>query len=393
MFKFIDSGLYNAQFVRTLGSVGYQAAEISECLTVLDNLVINNNNSWYECWSSQGDKNLAHAKEASNKNLNLTAYFNFLRASTYYRTSYFFLENRPEDKRIEEALDKSIDAFEHAIKLMPYEVKIVNIPFKGIQLKAYLYLSSDQKSPLIINCAGGDGTKEEAFSCASEALSHNYHCISFEGPGQGSVLRKQKIPFMPNWEEVVAAVIDFVIQYPQIDSDNLIYYGKSFGGFLGARAITAEKRIKACVLDPGQFDAAANLKMIAKNSKHNQNISSYIQELIDKDPNSDFAFIINSRLWRYGVDSIEAFVNVMKSYTLEGLVQNISCHTLILDNEEEYLSLGQAKLLYDKLNCPKNYHLFKASENTGGHCQPFSAKITFAYIFDWLEAVLQKPKI
>ncbi|MFN8770138.1 MAG: alpha/beta hydrolase family protein [Neisseriaceae bacterium] len=388
MFKLLDSELYNAQFVRAIGNTAYNAAEISECLTVRDKLEAHNAELWYESWFKQATKNLNYAIDAKRNGLKETAYLNFLRASTYFRSSFFFLEDQPNDKRIEDALDKSINSFQETIQLMNYEVKIINIPFRDMLLPAYLYLSSDQKKPLIITCSGGDGTKEESFSCASEALSHGYHCITFEGPGQGSVLRKHKIPFVPDWENVVGAVIDYILHYPQVDANNLIYYGKSFGGFLGARAVAYEKRIKACILDPGQFNSNTMIEQISQKLEKVQSISEYIQKQVNENPKSDFAFKINSRLWRFGADSIDKFLQVIPLYKLEDRVKNINCKMLILDNEEEYLTKGQAKLLYDKLSCQKEYYLFSANENTGGHCQPLAPKITFSYIFDWLNKVL-----
>ena len=43
------------------------------------------------------------------------------------------------------------------------------------------------------------------------ALARGYNCLIFEGPGQGELIREQRIPFRPDWEKVVTPVVDFAL--------------------------------------------------------------------------------------------------------------------------------------------------------------------------------------
>ena len=43
------------------------------------------------------------------------------------------------------------------------------------------------------------------------------HCVTFEGPGQGAVIREQQLPFRPDWEAVVTPVVDHVLTLPGVD--------------------------------------------------------------------------------------------------------------------------------------------------------------------------------
>jgi hypothetical protein len=55
--------------------------------------------------------------------------------------------------------------------------------------------------------------EELCSSAAAPALDRGwYNCLTFEGPGQGGVIRKQKIPFRYDWEKVVSPVIDYAIK-------------------------------------------------------------------------------------------------------------------------------------------------------------------------------------
>ena len=59
---------------------------------------------------------------------------------------------------------------------------------------------------------GFDSTLEELYSsAAAPALERGYNCLTFEGPGQGRVIRKQKIPFRYDWEKVVTPALEFMI--------------------------------------------------------------------------------------------------------------------------------------------------------------------------------------
>ena len=91
------------------------------------------------------------------------------------------------------------------------------------------------------------------FLGAAAALERGYNCLTFEGPGQGTVVRKQKLPFRPDWEKVVSSVIDFVVssERREVDPQRIALVGYSMGGYLAPRAAAFEDRIAACIADDG----------------------------------------------------------------------------------------------------------------------------------------------
>jgi len=61
---------------------------------------------------------------------------------------------------------------------------------------------SQKQRPLLVVHSGFDSTLEELyFSVAHPALERGYNCLAFEGPGQGGVIRNQKIPFRFDWKK------------------------------------------------------------------------------------------------------------------------------------------------------------------------------------------------
>lgn len=47
-----------------------------------------------------------------------------------------------------------------------------------------------------------------------QLLPRGYNCLALERPGQGRVIRKQKLPFRYDWEKVVKPVIDYLSNLP-----------------------------------------------------------------------------------------------------------------------------------------------------------------------------------
>lgn len=79
-----------------------------------------------------------------------------------------------------------------------------------------------------------------------------YAVLTFDGPGQGIMLRKYGLEMRPDWEIVTGCVIDcltaFSEQHPELDLDMdcLAVSGASMGGYYALRA-ASDARVKACI--------------------------------------------------------------------------------------------------------------------------------------------------
>ena len=92
------------------------------------------------------------------------------------------------------------------------------------------------------------------FAAAGTELG--YAVLTFEGPGQGVVLRQQKVTMRPDWEVVSSCVLDYLSEYSSLhtefdlDLDRIAISGASMGGYYAIRA-ASDPRIKACLsIDP-----------------------------------------------------------------------------------------------------------------------------------------------
>jgi pimeloyl-ACP methyl ester carboxylesterase len=377
IMNFHKNRSFDAQFKRTLGYSVQGGAELSECLEVITKIKSGDYSGWHDTWRSLADRLFQEAEKAIQQESLVSAGDKLLRSSNYYRTAYFFLEETPEDPRICACLELSKKTFALALKQLKIKHLPLKIPFEGGFLPGLLFLSDHPNAKLVLDTGGGDSTLEELyFSSTLPAQKRGYHSLIFEGPGQGSVLRMQKIPFRYDWDLVIKAVIDHAEKIAPEITQNVILRGDSFGGYLAARAAAFEKRIKACILNPGILNPMNPLKQL--DSKFRPILFCL---------NRDIKFKINSRYARFGTKSFPEMLERCKQFNLTEVVKQISCPTLVIDNEEESITKGEAHKLYRELQGPKKYHLFTKDQCTGGHCQPLAQMNTQELIFDWLDTL------
>lgn len=390
---------FNAQFERTLGHTSVGGADLGECFSLIKELNKDDFQIWFQAWYGLGTTLESQAQSYASSGDHYSAYCAYLRASNYFRSSFFFLDENPSDSRIEKAYDQSSQAFTNALMNSDIAYQSLMIPFEDFFLPGYLFFPnhSEECWPLIIDTGGGDATKEELFlTTVIGALQRGYACLIFDGPGQGAMLRKQGIPFRPDWEVVMTAVIDHAIMNKKVDAKRIIVYGSSFGGYLAPRTATKEHRITACIANPGILNTtSAQLNSLplsiqqAMTAGDDATVNAFFKDLCQQDPMKGFLF--ESRKIRFGAKTIAEMFKKTRQYEIENTVKNIVCPMLILDNESEHITKGQAKKLFDAIaHDNKQYHLFKTIDGHGGHCQPLSHFHTNEIIFLYLNTMLSK---
>ena len=389
---------YSFQTLRTLGYAVSGGADVNEVLKTAYSIKEGDDESWYREWlktaeqrEKAGDGFLARGKTISAKQ-------EFFKASNYYRTSEFFLHTNPEDPRIVSVWKKSRDSFLKGAKLADHPIIPITIPFEGTTLPGYLCLvdASGAKRPLLIIQTGFDGTKEELyFETAYFAVKRGYNVLLFEGPGQGEVIRIQKLPFRPNWETVVTPVVDYIVTLKEFDAEKLALMGISFGGYLAPRAAAFEKRIKACIANGGVYDFHMTAHLT-------QDLEKYIDtqkgaEEIDKEiyarmkTNPSFRWIMANGMFTFHAKSPSEWLKMTRPYTMKDVAAKITCPILIVDSEGDKDMPGQALKLYNALvSHRKDFMLFTKEEGAEEHCQMGALLISNARILDWLDDIMMR---
>lgn len=404
-FVFTDPE-FKFELIRTLSGMAAGEADLGECLATAGRITEGDFESWYTEWNRTGSHFRTVGDEAYAQGNLFTAHDAYLRAQTYLRTAEFFLHGNPDDPRILDTWERSRDTFTDAMKLDPVTMESVRIPYEDTTLPGYLYTAPDQegKRPLLIIQTGYDGTQEELRSEAIEGVRRGYTVLTFEGPGQGEMIRVQHIPFRPDWEAVVTPVIDWAVTRPEVDPDRIALWGISFGGYLAPRAATAEHRITALIADSGIIDMAENeVKPIKEGFPDPANttrsdVLDYIQENQDEmnreiydqmNKSVSTRWIFQQGMYAFGVDSPAEMMLAFADYSLDGMLDRITAHTLVCDGTNDSKMGSQAWEFFESLDCPKDYLLFTNEYGAGEHCQIGASAQSMEGKFDWLDGVLK----
>ena len=96
---------------------------------------------------------------------------------------------------------------------------------------------------------------------------------------------------------------------------------------------------------------------------------------------------VGNTKWTFGVTSSADAFRAMRAYTMDGLAELITCPTLVLDAENDMFP-GEARRMFDALQCPKQLISFSAAEGAGEHCQEGAILLFEQRVFDRLAALL-----
>ena len=266
MARYLKSEFFNFEFLRVLHAAPFEGSEIGECMDALLDVKDGDGDSWYRAWQTAALKSQALAEEANAAGDVEAERWCLLRSSHYLRSSETFLHLNSTDPRILSISEKAIDLFQRGISLLDSKVYRLEIPYENYKLPAYLYMPTQQsllpgKIPLIIQTGGFDSTQEELyFFVAAGARTRGYAVLTFEGPGQGIVLRKLGKHMRADWEVVTSKVLNFVFDFSSahpnlnLDLERLAMTGNSLGGYFTLRG-AVDPRVKACISTDGMYDA------------------------------------------------------------------------------------------------------------------------------------------
>lgn len=310
----------------------------------------------------------------------------YLRAAEYLRQAFFFHRDNLDGNELRLAFGASVAAFRSALPLLDHPATVLSGPVSG-----YLFTPAGATGPLptLLHVNGYDGTAEELYASVYPALERGYAFAAIDGPGQGEVLYDQRIPMRPDWENVVPGMVDALLARPEVDPRRLVLVGRSFGGLIAPRGASAEHRLAALVVDPGQYDLGA--AVIARLGPLAQRLDDptadpVFQGLLD---NPAMAALLGPRMVTNGTPTVRGYFKDMMRYHNRDSAPRISCPTFVTDNETDHVSTGQGQQLFDNLECPKQFRRFLQAEGAEGHCEGMAPIVFWTAAFDWLDDVLK----
>lgn len=377
-----------------LAYIPYGGAEFGELQTIAAAVGSGDDDAFYQAWVSFGDRLVGEAQRCVAQGHETSARELYLRASAYYALAYHPLYGAPVDQRLLDGFDKQVRAFDAGLALGPEPVAPVRIPYQDTTLPAYLIPAvghAHDVRPLIIFTNGYDATITDMyFASAVAAARRGYHCLLFDGPGQGEMLYRHKVPMRPDWEHVITPVVDWAVQQPTVDTARIVLSGWSLGGYLAPRGASGEHRLAAVIADPGQWNIGDSMKALGVTNPDtiDQHTIDALIQVIDGTPAMRWR-IKQRGFWVNGVTNLRDLITATLRYTLGEVGTNISCPLLVTAAENDPLARGATQFV-ETLRSQATLVRFTAAEGAGGHCEMANRTLLNRRVLDWLDDTLQQ---
>ncbi len=357
--------------------------------------------AYCDAWIAAGDRLAAEAERALAKGRRLSARELFLKAACMYAASYHPIYGEPVDPRLLTAFRRQAAALGQGFTLLDPGIEALRIPFEGSYLPGYFIPAigrAQEVRPLLILTNGYDGTITDMYFASAVAASRRgYHCILFDGPGQGEMLIERGVRLRHDWEAVVTAVVDLAVTMPLVDPTRIALSGWSLGGYLAPRAASGEHRLAACIADPGQCSVAqgyrdfvVKLGVTPEGARDlgelEQSVLDRMWQIVQNDRRLRWS-TVQRGFWVNGADNLRDYLRSVQLFTMDGRAELIRCPTLLTAVENDPLA-ARTQDFFNAVRCPKDFIRFTAAEGAGSHCEMGNRSTLNRRALDWLEGVL-----
>jgi pimeloyl-ACP methyl ester carboxylesterase len=386
---------FDYQLVRGMLAGAYgEGGAFGELYSTARRVVDRDIESWTAEWSGTAERVETIAVDCLSGGHVVSAREAFLRASLYWRTGLFFLDNN--DPRQLPMYKRHRACFRQAAALFDPQIEPIDIPYEnGKTLPGYLMRADATGRPraTVMILGGGDTTCEELydFGGGAAAVRRGYNAFLWEGPGQvGAYATDRELTYRPDYEVPTRYAVDYVLSREDVDPKRLALSGHSMGGYFAPRAAAYEKRITAVIAN----SLAPDCKPVLLAMMGLDPNASYGEDIEDKIDRSEpmKKFMTTNFKERCGMagKSLVALFDDFGSYTLAGLERKITCPLLSIAGEGEGpLMMGLGHAFYEKLTCPKTERVVRALEGGEAHCTMNNPSLKHQIEFDWLDEVFK----
>jgi dienelactone hydrolase len=383
-----------------LGQAVRGGADAGEVLATIAGVGEHDERGWYEAWFRLGQRVGAIGDTAAADGRRASAASAYLRAANYLAVAAESLQSLEHSDELLPTFRAHRAAWEGFVDATAWDAERFRIPLSdGISMPAWFFRpdATGAGRPTLVMVNGSDGSISALWGSGAEAaLERGYNVLLFDGPGQQSLLFEQNVPFRPDWQNVLAPVVDALIARDDVDAASLAVYGISQGGFWVPRALADEHRFAAAIADPGVVDVSASWR---KNMPH-----SLLKALDAGDTatfDRDMAFGMKMpgaaglratwafRARPYGTTGYAETLQAVSSYRLGDDAARIATPLLLSDPEDEQFWPGQSAALAAAAP-DATLVRFTAAEGANFHCQPMGRSLTEQRMFDWLDTVLAR---
>ena len=359
---------------------GAEIGEVNRIGLKLKNC-IGDDDSWFREWSREARTVENQGRERIAQGYTISGAQYLRRASAYYHVGERFLQ--PKSKVGLDAYARGVSSFRDATKYVNRpRIEHVEIPYNDTSLPAiYVHaepVNGSGKVPAVVFFDGLDVTKEiQYFKGVPDLIARGIACLIVDGPGNGESIRFRRLYLRHDTEHYATPVYEYLASRPEVDPKRIGIMAISLGGYYAPRAAAFEQRYACCLAWGAQWD-------------YQKIWSDRFDRLANADTPS-LSVAAQHISWVLNASSQDDALKRLEPFKLDGVVQKITCPFLMLHGEgDEQIPLSEAQKCFDAVgSTQKTMKIFTREEGGYHHCQIDNQSICSAYMWDWLERVLQ----
>ncbi len=342
---------------------------------------VGDDNAWFREWVREARAVEDRGRERVAAGFGTSGARYLQRASAYYHVGERFLQ--PKSREGLDAYMRGVSCLRDAAQYIKRpRLEHVEIPYGDTGLPAIFVhaepANRNGRMPAMVFFDGLDVTKEiQYFKGVADLAARGIACLSVDGPGNGESIRFRRLYLRPDTEHYATPVFDYLASRPGVDPNRIGVMAISLGGYYAPRAAAFEKRFACCIAWGAQWDYQKiwldRFERLARADTPSLSVA-----------HQHIAWVLNAK-------SQEEVLKKLEPFKLDGVVQMISCPFLMLHGEgDEQIPLPEARKCFDAVGAKqKTFKLFTREEGGYHHCQIDNQSICSAYMWDWLEQVLQ----
>lgn len=313
--------------------------------------------------------------------------------AAYLRAAEFFMASTDPDKT--ESYERQAKLFRDIASsdISAGRLREAEVPYESGHLPAWhlpVPEGVESKGTVVVH-GGFDSYAEELYPTVRSIPEGGYDAVLFEGPGQGSVIRRQGIVFTTAWEKPVAAVLD------HFNLNDVTLLGISLGGYLAPRAAAFEPRVKRVIAFDvcwDLFEAALSTRPTPLRAAMQTLLALRAGRIVDRltlrqmkrDPMMRWA--VEHGTYVFGIERPYDYFRRMKEFTTRHISSRITQDFLLLAGaEDHYMPVEHFHKQAKALTQVRSFtgRMFTRAESAHTHCQCGNLGLAMRVMLDWID--------
>ncbi len=378
-----------------LNQIQYDGAATGEIYNAASRIIESKGaDSWIAEWSKEGDRIKGKAEQLLSENHLISAGHTFLRAYTYYRTAHLATDPGNHNKSMRETYSNLSYCFDRFRECSDISMEKIQVPFKkrgeATDLRMHGYFmkpnkADDTPNPTLIWLSGAESIAEDVYWwCGAEGIRRGYNVFAVDNPGDTATrIYNEHLLNEGAGDDTLLSQMDYLLQRPEVDPNNIFVYGISMGGYRAGRFGQIDNRMAGIIANAPMLNAGKVLDDCRHVWKANRDAQGWGKRMC----------------WQYGID----FESNLKAAMYELVDQawrqfavqpeKIKVPFLVMAGENELGGEGirQAHEFYDRLGSEDKSKRIVTEEECGqAHCQLNNFPLARQIMFDWIESQRSK---